>query len=483
MVHQKEHMDLDSALMSALYEEQINLKRICSLLEQGANPLGICKNRNGWRIRPVVEYILNQSELNDYENAPMVIQAFFEHGMVVPETQNPLDDPEKDPLFNVAEIANEAGIRMLKVFLDQGCSIQTVENTVLHIVDGLRSKAGNECLHPDNCWFEEAVYHVKMIMLIASYPQIVEGSKLLQNLIAYNDNNTSLLIQFKDWNSLAVSFDSLPNEDPDAFLEDTVIVVICSDVKDINWSMKVSWRDYPYKYSTDQDCPSALLDKLLQMPPDLKQIEIELKGRYSVEEIALAATQYIEHVTMDESDYEAERSDGFDENKRSAYLYSIIELLLDNGLDPNTVFHDRRSMMRDLCWIGNNYAGADTLALFLERGADPMLVLEREGLSLFEDISLEVSFAAIELGKRDILDAIVHTWFVLLAHQGNKECEFFRPLTVFEDESRRAEYDLEPFEISDLKHHRHFTFGLTLQEHSWTLHIIDKRSWWEVARW
>ena len=47
------------------------------------------------------------------------------------------------------------------------------------------------------------------------------------------------------------------------------------------------------------------------------------------------------------------------------------------------------------------------------------------------------------------------------------------------------DYGWENFKISDLKKHRNFTFCLSNVEgrgEKWSLHIIDSRTRWEVAR-
>ena len=475
--------NVNEALMEALNREQTDLEAIEVLLKKGADPLEACKNKKGWRISTVVEYILNQYELNDYEKAPKVIQLFFDYGMTTDEVEDPFDEPEMDPLFNVALVPNEAGIRMLKVFLDHSPLIHSIEQTILHIMNMLRANTSSDSFCPGGHWFDEAVYQVKMIMLIASYPQVLKNSTLLQDLIACKDNDLSSLIQFREWEASEYSIVTLPVEDNNDFIEDISITIKDSVLKNVIWTMDISWKNYPYQLRPNHDYSSPLLDLLKQMPPDLSAIEDELQKGYSREEVSRAATEYAAfNKWKDLEKTEDTLATETDYSKPSAYLYSVMELLLKYGLDPNAVFYGH-SMMQDLYWIGNNYAGADTLALLIEHGAEPMLVLDRLGETLFEDVSIEIRFAAIELYDRQTYDAIVHSWFVLLAYQGNKECNYFSPLKTYSDKSHREDYELEPFDISDLKNHRNFTFGLTFEEKGWALHIIDKRSWWEVARW
>ena len=470
----------NEALMEALSKNKIDIRRIEALLKQGADPLAICKNKNDWKIRTAVEYILNQYEQNDFDNAPRVIQLFFDHGMEPEEGADPFLEPEKDPLFNVALVPNEAGLRMLKIFLDHGCSHDSVEKTVLCILDGLRSRAANDSFVPGHCWFNDALYHIKMIFLIASYPEYLEESELLQKLIACDANDKSVLARFREWDSLECFVIAVHSDDPGIIIEDTAISIKEVGSSNTLWSVTICWKDYPYRSSPADDYSSTLLDLLMQMPPDLKKIEGELKKGCPASEISRAAAEYVHNIHWpDEAPKKAKETDY---SHPSAYLYPIMELLLKYGLDPNAVY-DGMSMMEDLYWIGNNYAGADTLALLFEHGADPMLVTDRMGSNVFENISFEVSFAAIELYDRGIYDAIVHAWFVFLAYQGNRKMEYFSPLKVYPDASHREEYDLEPFKIEDLKNHRNYSFALTFKKKGWDLHIVDTRTWWEVAKW
>jgi len=38
-------------------------------------------------------------------------------------------------------------------------------------------------------------------------------------------------------------------------------------------------------------------------------------------------------------------------------------------------------------------------------------------------------------------------------------------------------------EEKELKNHRNFTFGLSFEDESRTLHIFDKKTFWKVAEW
>ena len=479
--------DLNYALMDAVSAEDLDLQLIEDLLQKGADPLAPCRNRNRWLTCALTEFLCRQEDKDDYEKAPRVIRLFFDHGMPMPEKNGlSLDNKKEDPLYCLAQLSNEAGLRVLKVFLDYDCPLEKAETIVKNIFEALAGNVTGIDFEEFESMQMEAAYQIKMIMMIAAHPPILQQSQLLRELVQYDRNDASNISRFFEWDSI----DCLIKPVPD--LES--VCNTCAEVKlksltdgALLWSMNLRWTKESFVSLYREEYSSPLLDLMTESHPDLSQIEEELRKGYSPREVSRAAKEYVDAIRWDGEDEEEDVSQlSTDHSKRSAYMYSVFELLLRYGLDPNAVFNDW-SVMTDLIWFGNNYSGADTLRLLLEHGADPMLPIDRNGDTVFEEVSFEVRFAAIELGRRWIYDAIVHSWFVLLAYQGNRESEFFFPVTVCPDTHRyREEYDLEKFKIEDLKEHRNYSFGLTLpkeEQDPWVLHIFDKRSWWEVARW
>lgn len=156
--------------------------------------------------------------------------------------------------------------------------------------------------------------------------------------------------------------------------------------------------------------------------------------------------------------------------QRSAYLPRLMELLLEYGLKPNAVY-DGDNVMCLLKYIDNGYTAADTLALLLERGGDPNL--ELDGSTLFREFDHDVIFDAANQRDRRRYNALVHCWFILLGY-GAEQGSGAMPVDA-----------VGGFDLAQLKQHRNFTFALTstpCRGESWSLHIIDRRDFWEVAR-
>lgn len=229
-----------------------------------------------------------------------------------------------------------------------------------------------------------------------------------------------------------------------------------------------------------------LFDLLMQISPDFKQLRSRLKtGGYSPESLSRIAFNYAE-ACFDETierGYGKEGSGHYFsrpavlvEGEHSTYLFQVIELLLEFGLDPNAVVGGE-NIMQIMPYIGNEYVAADTCALLFEHGADNSLTVDDR--SVFKDIDFNVLYDAGGQYDRRMYDALVHCWFVWLGYGARLDNEETR-LELFYDDSAGSVFDL-----SKLRNHRNYTFGLSnVPSHgeNWSLHIFDKQTLWEVAR-
>ncbi|MBO4770538.1 MAG: hypothetical protein J5563_07140 [Clostridia bacterium] len=230
-----------------------------------------------------------------------------------------------------------------------------------------------------------------------------------------------------------------------------------------------------------------LLKLLTALPTDLEAIEKTLKQEdFKPDEVTRAGFDYAEacfyeclDVLWDHSEEYACSASIPVPGLMSTEMPRIFELLLRYGLDPNAEF-DCETVMGQAAMVSNGYVAADTLALLLEHGGDPFL--PSDDISLFDELDFNVCFDAFNQVNRMFYDAEVHCWFVLLGYTEGRE-QAKNHIDVFSE--RRNDCNYEPFEISDLKQHRNYTFALTNvpnRGENFSLHIIDRRTFWEVAR-
>ena len=231
---------------------------------------------------------------------------------------------------------------------------------------------------------------------------------------------------------------------------------------------------------------NTLLEMLLKVPPDLGAIRAQLESsRFSSDRIAAVASEFIEICyweSLDRHCGEPHQTEYYStaatvvEGEHSTYLLEIVKLLLEYGLDPNAVV-DGTCILEQVRFVENEYIAADTLALLLEHGGN--IHLKADGESVFGEIDFDVIFDALNQYDRRRYDSLVHCWFVWLGYGAQPE-NGTTAVDVYRDFNTG-----ELFDISKLKNHRNYTFGLSHvpgRGESWSLHIFDKETMWEVAR-
>lgn len=233
-----------------------------------------------------------------------------------------------------------------------------------------------------------------------------------------------------------------------------------------------------------------LFELLMQIPPDFAAAEALLKqDSFFPEEITKVGICYAEECFLDIADtfrtsQDARISfsgimppDGVISGLHSTYVYDVVKFLLSFGLLPNGIYldgSDEYNILDSLKYIDNEYVAADTMALLMEHGGNPNLIVNSE--DLFRHIDFDVWFDTVEQYMRWRFDALVHIWMVLLAYGGKTE-DKAPAVQVFN------EYDSDDlFDLRKLKDHRNYYVGLSTLNGQRTIHIYDKKTFWEVAR-
>jgi len=166
----------------------------------------------------------------------------------------------------------------------------------------------------------------------------------------------------------------------------------------------------------------------------------------------------------------------------STYICDVIKFLLEYGLNPNAVLTTEwghYNIMDEVKFIDNEYLGADVLAMLLEHGGDPNLTIDGE--TLLDDMVFDIWFGSVEQEIRWRYDAWVHFWMVIVGYGGTCS-EITDWPKLFKGYDENGCYG-KMFDISQLKNHREFYFGLSFECGARTLHIYDKRTFWKVAEW
>lgn len=225
---------------------------------------------------------------------------------------------------------------------------------------------------------------------------------------------------------------------------------------------------------------NLLYELLWQVPPDLKAAEKLLaSGEYSSDDVSIVALMYVGECFEDGLARTA-LTDETKPIKPSPYdagICNVVKLLLPYGLDPNAIIYGR-NIMWELRYIRTPYVSADVLYLLLAAGGDPDLDVVGSG-NLIEQTCFDVSYDTTGQIDRIAFDCLIHYWMVLMGYYADSKPKDY-PLETY---SCKNCYGWYPFCSANLKNHEDYYFGLSITEKDTPhIHIYDKKSFWEVAR-
>lgn len=224
-----------------------------------------------------------------------------------------------------------------------------------------------------------------------------------------------------------------------------------------------------------------LFDLLMVIPPDLEAIEAFLRAEsLTPSEVTRAAMEYVDECSWDADEYSWECTTPLTPqiypNLHSTYLYDIVKLLLQFGLEPNGVYDDN-NIMWILKYVNNEFIAVDTLALLLEHGGDPQLSFD-SCMSIFVEYDFDVFFDAVEHENRHAFAIIVYCWMVLIGYGARYSEDIIQVFKEYTD----ADFSAKPFDLQKLRNFRNYYFGITHTERKFAISIYDKATLWEVVR-
>ena len=221
-----------------------------------------------------------------------------------------------------------------------------------------------------------------------------------------------------------------------------------------------------------QDKTQRILEEMLQLPPDMTGLRALLEGeKPTSEQLAMTANQFMEigcWREVDEFVYAHGRQPEPAE-LHSTYIFSLMQLLLEYGLNPNLVI-DGDNVMEWMGFVDFPYVSADTMRLFMEHGGDVDLIIA--GDTMFRPIDFDIVFGAIEQEDRQYYDCQVHLWLVLIGYGGMLP-ENVCPLKMKNGKSPEI-----------FRQHERFDWEIertSAVEAGWIMHILDRETGEEVA--
>ena len=199
----KEPFELNKALFEAV--AACNYDEAERLLNLGADPLGFTDETDP-NEHLLGELFCRMQDNDDLANAfPMFLELFYAHGMDIAEHKIQEDGSSGCPLWDLAFCQTEAGLNVLHTMLEHGLDCDSAEVLVDHILLDMEMCDG--CEIEDDWWMESMVFGLKMVMLIASYPILLNQSTYIQSCIELEKNDTQKLPLFRNWNDFDYHID------------------------------------------------------------------------------------------------------------------------------------------------------------------------------------------------------------------------------------------------------------------------------------
>ena len=197
--------ELNAGLLAACTSEVIDYERIESFLKQGAEPLGNIIGGFGPNnlYEEVVDYLYRGDDTP--EDLYQITEMFLRYGMDISKPAIPYDfDNTLNPLWTFAFPSNECVLRTLKLLLDHGLSADDAGECWGHAFYDLIN-VERSLSDPDE--YESFFDCIRKLMLIASYPHILNADQDIRAQIWYDHNNYDLL-RFRRWNDFAFEIDT-----------------------------------------------------------------------------------------------------------------------------------------------------------------------------------------------------------------------------------------------------------------------------------
>jgi len=232
----KEAFELNKALFEAV--AACNYDEAERLLNLGADPLGSTEETNA------DEHLLGKlfCEMQDNEALeaafPMFLELFYAHGMDIASRGLPTNDGNNlHPLWLLSFCQTESGLKTLHTMLEHGLDRDSAEVLVDHILMDMEMCDG--CEIEDAWWMESFSCGLKMLMLIASYPTILNESTYLQDCVALEKNDAQMLPRFRNWNDFDYHIDLSTCTNIPHGLRDATLTIRDPKSKKTVWTLSI----------------------------------------------------------------------------------------------------------------------------------------------------------------------------------------------------------------------------------------------------
>ncbi len=245
--------ELNQALLEACLSKPVNYSLVESLLQKGAQPLGmVCIN--GYQEIAYEDIVDN---LFDNEKTPedlyLITELFLRYGMDLSAPNMPGEAHKtigEEILWFLAFFSNECVLRTIKLMLDYGLSADAAGACWGHAIFDL---VDIDCMPlEDELEYEIYYDYIRKLMLFASYPHVLDNDEYLQKEI-WLDYNQYDLMRFRNWDDFRYEISSPSGDAPEGVYQ-SVVTIICKETGDPVWRFGecLDAEEYPNLWLTNR---------------------------------------------------------------------------------------------------------------------------------------------------------------------------------------------------------------------------------------
>lgn len=196
--------ELNKRLLSACTSEFNGYSQIEQLLLEGAEPLGIVINDYGEEDNLFGAVVDEYSTSEDYSRLHEITKLFCQHGMDLSKPSIPYDDCKIiNPVWYFTILMNDGVLPILEYLLDRGLDYESAHSCWYHAIEYWFFADGSM---RDERSRKQVVSDLRKILLIASYPSILENDVYLQEIVWLNRNDYDIT-KLRNWDKYSVAID------------------------------------------------------------------------------------------------------------------------------------------------------------------------------------------------------------------------------------------------------------------------------------
>lgn len=201
--YDKKEIELNKKLWDECCKREIDYSVVEMLLKEGADPLGTADAN--FPDDHIYGDLIGGSQDYNSEYLPKITELFLKYGMDINNPRIPYNSNNSiNPLWEFTFCPNENSIIAMKMLLDKGINPNLANDFLYHSISDYLCIYDEDPNGELNDWY---IWTFKTVMLIASYKEVLENNKYLQEVIDYS-KNTFNMHNFRNWDNYYYEFDT-----------------------------------------------------------------------------------------------------------------------------------------------------------------------------------------------------------------------------------------------------------------------------------